>query len=122
TAFKSDYTWTDGGSFHRQHEVFPMHGGFSVFDSKAKGVNSRALEIVVDEQAKTVREGRSWDMGEHCKHEGGSVPPANGGMFATCATSGKITEFPADSSKPVWTMTVKTDGIALPRGVPMSLP
>jgi hypothetical protein len=55
-----------------------MKGGLSVMDTEDRGLESRALELAVDDGNHTVRQARVWGLGRHCEHEGSSYPLSNG--------------------------------------------
>jgi hypothetical protein len=99
-----------------------MTGGLSVMDTEDIGVETRALELAVDDAQHTVRQAHVWGLRRHCEHEGSSYPLANGGMLTACATAHIVDEYPAGSSEPIWTLTAHANGDTLPRAIPITLP
>lgn len=110
----------------QHHSKFTADGTITLFDNREPPgtINSRALEIELDEVAGTADIVATYDVGEYCTNQGSATPLPSGKVLVACTTSQKLQEF--DSSGTVtWEATVAcangTDLSSFYRGTPSDL-
>lgn len=115
------------GAFLGQHHGTVVGDTLTVFDNRTRPDESRTVTLRLDPGAGTATTVETHRVGETCDVEGGAVPLPDGGVFATCATSGIGSEFPAGSGDtPTFTIHASCgaagQGPGSPRIVPFTLP
>jgi hypothetical protein len=115
------------GQFLGQHHATLVGDQLTVFDNRAPSESSRTVTLRLDDDAGTATTVETHALGEFCAVEGGAFPLSDGGVFATCATSGIGREFPAGSGDtPSFTIhascSSEVEGPPVGRIVPFALP
>lgn len=115
----SSFAVDAGGGFVGQHHATLVGDELTLFDNRAPPETSRALTLRIDEEAGTAGVIEAHSVGEECPVEGGAFPLPDGGVFATCATSGTGLEFPAGSGDhPSFTIRATCASSGGPGGAP----
>jgi hypothetical protein len=123
----STFVLPDDGRFIGQHHATFVGDQLTVFDNRIAPESSRTVTLRLDDVAGTATTVETHALGEHCPVEGGAFPLSDGGVFATCATSGIGREFPVGSGDtPSFTIHAscasEVEGPPVGRIVPFALP
>jgi hypothetical protein len=131
--FTSDFTltssvpWVSPARFAGQHHTWmPEPGVLMLFDNNGMmPPEARALQIEIDEAARSAEITGAWSMGERCPGQSSAYLLPDGDVLGTCADSKTFRQMPEAGGEPSWTMTAscRTGSHRGPvyRGVPLSL-
>ncbi len=137
-----DILWTAGGSAQAlgtpnfnpaigpeegwagQHNPHVDGDRLTLFDNFGDGVVSRAARFHLDPTTGQAVHERSWYLDELCQIQSGAVP-FDGGILASCASSGKVSAFAEASTEPSFQLEARCppNGFvtAITRGIPVRI-
>ncbi|MEN0064810.1 MAG: hypothetical protein AAGA48_21875 [Myxococcota bacterium] len=105
--------------FRGQHNASLVNDDLWVFDNASQGM-SRALRMSMDASVGLLTVTGSWSMEEFCPIQGGALP-IDGGVLATCATSGQARAFRENATTSDWSLRSGCQGRPeLNRAIPVS--
>ncbi len=112
--------------FSGQHNASRRGDELWVFDNTGDGARSRALRMRMDHAAGELPLDAAWYLPRRCNIHGGAIP-IEGGVLASCATTGDVFAFAEGSDEPQWWMRADCGGdtgsaISITRGIPVSFP
>jgi hypothetical protein len=114
-------------SFGSPHHVQPIPGGIRVYDNRWDArLDTRILEIAVDELAGTADIVSALSVGERCPIQGSAFPLTDGDVLSVCSGDGAIFTLDPVSAARTWEAvpTCPGAGVGRPpyRAVPVALP
>jgi hypothetical protein len=114
-------------SFGSPHHVQPVDGGIRLYDNRWDDrLDTRILELAIDEQAGTADIVSVLPVGERCPIQGSAFPLGDGEVLSVCSGDGAIFTLDPVSAARTWQAvpTCPQGGVGRPpyRAVPVVLP